>query len=469
MRTKVLTTAVGGALVIATVVAWAAGGGQDTTLANPGATVGVDADPAQSPPNTPTFLGSIQTARTVACGDTFDVDIYISDVTDLISWHVLLRYDKAIIRPSARNVQMFLAAAPGSDVGDHSYGDPAFTGVYEFAAADDVAPESGTGVLVRLTITAVEPGSTTLTLEDPFFLGPNLHQIGIDSMLGANITVSGGTCPPDTDGDGWSDPLDNCPLVPNPNRTDTDRDGQGDACDGDDDNDTVTDENDNCPLKANSDQADADSDGLGDRCDPTPGTPTPTPGTPTPGTPTPGTPTPTPGTPTATPPPGALVLVGGWNNSCYAGPEQPIEEALADVADHVLAVYRMRSDQGFDRWFPSRPDVSTIAAVSPYQPLFILMDEQAYWMQEPSGTPPASVSLADGWNSVCYAGAAEDIQEATAGITEHIGVLYTLTPAQAWSRFVPGRPDVSNLDRLESAIGVIILITDGEVLWVFGA
>jgi hypothetical protein len=121
----------------------------------------------------------------------------------------------------------------------------------------------------------------------------------------------------DTDGDGVCDNLDNCPLVTNPDQSnsdpdafgdacdncptadnpiqecsdntdcigvsntcivstgfcsaqnDNDGDGAGDFCDLDDDNDEIPDVDDNCPLVANGDQADADSDGLGDVCDDT--------------------------------------------------------------------------------------------------------------------------------------------------------------------------------------------------------
>ena len=50
------------------------------------------------------------------------------------------------------------------------------------------------------------------------------------------------------------DILDNCPIVPNADQTDTDGDYLGDDCD-------------NCIEFPNSDQADLDGDGSGNRCD----------------------------------------------------------------------------------------------------------------------------------------------------------------------------------------------------------
>ena len=49
---------------------------------------------------------------------------------------------------------------------------------------------------------------------------------------------------PDTDADGISDDTDNCVNDTNPDQTDSDQDGQGDACDADDDNDGIVDEED---------------------------------------------------------------------------------------------------------------------------------------------------------------------------------------------------------------------------------
>ncbi len=89
------------------------------------------------------------------------------------------------------------------------------------------------------------------------------------------FTLLDWTCCVDSDGDGFGDAgvpnnpcdIDNCPDVYNPDQSDVDSDGLGDACDPDADDDGLLNENDNCPLHANSGQEDTDQDGYGDVCD----------------------------------------------------------------------------------------------------------------------------------------------------------------------------------------------------------
>lgn len=77
----------------------------------------------------------------------------------------------------------------------------------------------------------------------------------------------GDACDIDTDGDGVLDRFDNCVLMANPDQTDFDRDGAGDICDDDTDGDNVLNAFDNCPAFPNSGQTDMDGDGVGDSCD----------------------------------------------------------------------------------------------------------------------------------------------------------------------------------------------------------
>ena len=75
--------------------------------------------------------------------------------------------------------------------------------------------------------------------------------------------------PPDTDGDGFADDVDNCPAISNPGQVNTDgADDGGDACDSDNDDDGWEDFYDNCPAVANPAQVDSNNDGIGDLCSP---------------------------------------------------------------------------------------------------------------------------------------------------------------------------------------------------------
>jgi hypothetical protein len=105
-------------------------------------------------------------------------------------------------------------------------------------------------------------------------------------------------CLPDVDQDGLPDDADNCPFTANPDQIDTDGNHIGDACDVcdgdptpekcgdpccmDPDGDGVPGDDlwmgglaefDNCPYLWNPDQTDTDGDGIGDACDLCPETP----------------------------------------------------------------------------------------------------------------------------------------------------------------------------------------------------
>ena len=94
-----------------------------------------------------------------------------------------------------------------------------------------------------------------------------LSAIDSDGNLGTASIIITILSTQDSDGDSVGDDADNCPGAYNPDQTDADHDGLGDACETDDpDNDGYPDTMDNCPLIPN-DQKDLDGDGVGDSCD----------------------------------------------------------------------------------------------------------------------------------------------------------------------------------------------------------
>jgi hypothetical protein len=106
--------------------------------------------------------------------------------------------------------------------------------------------------------------------------------------------------------------------------------------------------------------------------------------------------------------------------------------------------------------------------MGPYEPFFILMGDAASWNQGDAGAPPPSVTLGQGWNGVCYSGQTKDTEAATADIAGKFSVLYSLASDQGWKRFVPGRPEISDLSELQQFTAVLVLATPPEgTTWTF--
>jgi len=171
-------------------------------------TIGVDVEPAG---NTATSLGPIDPCVSVSSGDTFQVDIFITNVTNLLAWEAYFTYDTKAIKIVERDVMMFQAANAGSQVFDVSEGLPDIDGWYRVATADIAEPpatDSGSGVLARLTLEALTPGISPLSLspvdvndDGRMDLGPSLKDFHGESI-------------DDRDGDGFFDgPIANAQIA----------------------------------------------------------------------------------------------------------------------------------------------------------------------------------------------------------------------------------------------------------------
>jgi cell division septation protein DedD len=200
------------ATLIATMLASAAWAGVDLARGEDTAqdivSIGVDADPTG---NTATSLGTIDSCRSVSTGDTFQVDVFVADVTDLLAWETYFTYDMSVVNIASRDVMLFQAANAGSQVFDVSEGLPDIDSWYRIAAADlaqPPAPDSGSGVLARLTLEAIGPGIS------PASLSPiDVNNDGtID--LGPFLRDTEGEPISDLDGDGFFDgPISNAEIA----------------------------------------------------------------------------------------------------------------------------------------------------------------------------------------------------------------------------------------------------------------
>jgi len=96
------------------------------------------------------------------------------------------------------------------------------------------------------------------------------------------------------------------------------------------------------------------------------------------------------------------------------------------------------------------------------------MSGDASWVQDVSAMSPMSVDLVEGWNSVCYGGLTEPVDEASASVSAELRILYTFGSDQVWRHYVLGRPKFTDISDLAHLTSVLALVTKEEgATWTF--
>ncbi len=152
-------------------------GGPGTRAREP-LTLAVDADPEG---NTNTSPGQVQPCISVDPGKTFDVDVLIMNVEDLIGWEAAFRYDEDILEVVDAHDDLFQAANNPGGGGIASASDyaPDRDGVFFLGAADiNQLLDSGSGVLARLTLRAIGSGVSPADLPALDYDGDAVPDLG---------------------------------------------------------------------------------------------------------------------------------------------------------------------------------------------------------------------------------------------------------------------------------------------------
>jgi len=205
------------------------GGGNGTSVPRGAPETGANClnstdDDADTVVNDGCGLGTIDRCVSVNPNSTFYIDLFVKDVADLNKWDGALRFDGKysgfIVQVTSVDVQYFLAAASGSSVSPLTDSMPNNTGSWGVGAVDyGRKPESGSGVLARVGLQALNAGTSrlyftwasmtsgvTLQDENDAYIGdlPADTDRYFDGLVFNAIVVVGGPCPTDADNDGFT-------------------------------------------------------------------------------------------------------------------------------------------------------------------------------------------------------------------------------------------------------------------------
>jgi hypothetical protein len=158
--------------------------------------------------NDASALGRLQPCTEAEVGAEFSADIFIANIPSLSAWELRLDYDPEVVRvESADYNQMLVSAQPSGAV---------FPSLFEvekagrhFMAATEIngTPDSGSGVLAHLSLRAIGPGESTLSLTNNATYGPRITGAGgapigddsgdgvWDGHLTQGVVHVGGDCP----------------------------------------------------------------------------------------------------------------------------------------------------------------------------------------------------------------------------------------------------------------------------------
>lgn len=140
--------------------------------ANPNQMIGLDMTPASG--DTPVAAG-VNTCVEVAVGDSFEADVFATNVSSLTAYEFRVDFDPKILTLDSESIDFnFLLAKDGGSAGFPQV-DMEKPGRWFIGAADGRFPDSGSGTLARLRFNTLKAGTSAISIaSSPVFYGPRL-------------------------------------------------------------------------------------------------------------------------------------------------------------------------------------------------------------------------------------------------------------------------------------------------------
>ena len=155
-----------GAALLIWLMASAGASGQSTMM------LGIDVRPGA---NHSSSIGDIETCVRHDVGDEFTIDIFVNNVIELTGWELRLDYDSDVVQITDADFNYFLVSTPpGGNV--LTVFESELPGRQFFGAGEiSGAPDSGSGVLARVSMAAVGEGvSDVSVVTSPVYFAPLL-------------------------------------------------------------------------------------------------------------------------------------------------------------------------------------------------------------------------------------------------------------------------------------------------------
>lgn len=150
----------------------------------------------------------------------------------------------------------------------------------------------------------------------------------------------------------------------------------------------------------------------------------------------------------------------GWHNAVWTGDASTPEEAFACAEGKYAAAYRYTA-AGWQGYFPSLPDSSTMTELDQYDAFLILITESVSCEMPLEAAPGATWTLewTVGWQNVGWTGAdGTSPEEAFACAEGKYVAAYRYTTA-GWQGYFPNLPDSSTMTDLDQYDAFFILVT----------